>query len=125
MFSESLGHEEPGAVRSDQKADSDPRLSKTSEDDGSRETHQEPAAHVGCLRRHGAYIRSERSTPEDVVLHAVPVLRPPEVDSDDDQGNEVDDEREQCHCVHSMYRGLARSNGHKTLTLASNSGKRR
>ena len=97
VFPEPLRDEEPGCVGSYQEPDTDPRLAETGQDDGSRETHQEPSAHVGGLCGHCANVGPERPSTEDVILHAVPVLDPPEVDTDDDQGDEIDREGQYGH----------------------------
>ena len=52
VLAEPAAHDFPVEVRADDEADADPRFGETAHEDGAREAHQKPAAHVGGLRGH-------------------------------------------------------------------------
>lgn len=53
VLAEPAAHDFPVEVRADHETDTDPRFGKPAHEDGAREAHQEPAAHVGGLCGHG------------------------------------------------------------------------
>ena len=52
VLAEPAAHDFPVEVRADDKSDTDPRFGETAHEDGAREAHQKPAAHVGGLCGH-------------------------------------------------------------------------
>ena len=85
---DSLGNDEPVEIRTDGKTDSCPRrVCHTCQVSNTGQTHQKPAAHVGCFRTHGCDKGAQFSAAQIEVVYVVVFLGA--IDADAQHGNEV------------------------------------
>ena len=85
---DSLGNDEPVEISTDGKTDSCPRrVCHTCQVSNTGQTHQKPAAHVGCFRTHGCYKGAQFSAAQIEVVYVVVFLGA--IDADAQHGNEV------------------------------------
>ncbi|MCY1185038.1 hypothetical protein D9M73_257840 [compost metagenome] len=106
LDAQATGHEQPVQVGADDQADGDPAFRQTRHVDGTRQPHQQPAAHVRGTGRQRGDNATQASTAKNVIGKVVGGAIGHEADQH--HCRDVDHERDQgwIACTHELCPGV-------------------
>ena len=101
VLAEPAAHDFPVEVRANDKADTDPGFRKATHENGTREAHQEPAAHIRGLGRHGDHPLIHAAVAEVVGVQAIGFAR--EIRSNAKHHQQIKNKDSNCHEYSLVY----------------------
>ena len=90
VLAQRLGYEQPVEIGADRKADADPAGGNAGQICRARQTHQQPAGHIGRLRTHRSDPGAELSSAEEVFGRGL--ILADKIHADTEHKNQIDAE---------------------------------